>query len=447
MDYVAPSQIATVDIQAIHARMLENLPLDIDKTEGGFAWDFTMPAALEEANIMVMLNDILQIFFPEWSYGIYLDLIGKRDGIIRRAGTKAQGKLVVTGNIGTVIPAGFKFATAETALASNMEFETLEEVELDNGDNIITVRCTQVGLAGNTPANAVTLMSSPLRGIETINNPQPITGGTDPESDDSLRARIIERDRNNDMSYVGNEADYKRWARECSGVGSVIVMPEWQGKGTGTVKVIVMDANGNQANEDIIERVYQHIVSPDNVDSRLAPIGAIVTVGTADPVGLVIRATVHLEPGAKLEDVRLAYINGINTYFVEAKEESCVYYTRVGSVLSETAGVLDYEELTVDKEDDPEPTSGHEANIPIAADEFPSIAKIILIDADNPEPDPEPVPDPEPTPDPEPEPPQQPDEDEQEEETPPAPPDEPTDTGDPDNTDEPPADQPGGDTE
>ena len=31
----------------IHEKMLGNLPEDIDKSEGGFPWDFTRPTAIE----------------------------------------------------------------------------------------------------------------------------------------------------------------------------------------------------------------------------------------------------------------------------------------------------------------------------------------------------------------------------------------------------------------
>ena len=60
--YTPPELIAEVDDDVIHARMLENLPDDIDKTDGGFAHDFTRPAALEKAELLVALNDAIQVF-------------------------------------------------------------------------------------------------------------------------------------------------------------------------------------------------------------------------------------------------------------------------------------------------------------------------------------------------------------------------------------------------
>ena len=81
--YTPPELIAEVDDDVIHARMLENLPDDIDKTDGGFAHDFTRPAALEKAELLVALNDAIQVFFPEWSYGGYLDKLAASAGLMQ----------------------------------------------------------------------------------------------------------------------------------------------------------------------------------------------------------------------------------------------------------------------------------------------------------------------------------------------------------------------------
>lgn len=371
--YTPPTILSEVDDDVIHERMLENLPADIDKTEGGFAHDFTRPAALEKAEMMIAINDAIQVFFPEWSYAGYLDKLASGVGLTRRSAQAAETELTITGAPGTIIPAGFLFATTATAIASNIEFETKEAVTIDeDGNATIPVQCTQTGPAGNVPANSIVLMSSPVGGVATITNPEPATGGVDDEDDDSLRERIKERDLNNESSFVGNDADYKRWAKEIDGVGTVIVVPEWQGPGTGTVKLIVMDANGAEANQTILTNVYDHIMSPDDRDRRLAPIGAILTVVTGSPVPLTIAATVTLEAGSDIAEVTASFEEALKTYYDEAQAEGNVRYTRIGSVLSETPGVLDYESLTV---------NGGTANIPITTDHYPTTQTVTLTEA------------------------------------------------------------------
>lgn len=371
--YTPPMILTDVDDDIIHARMLEALPNDIDKTEGGFAHDFTRPAALEKAEMMIAVNDAVQVFFPAWSYGGYLDKLAGSVGLSRKAAQPAETYLEITGTEGTIVPAGFIFATPKSGDIASIEFEVVESTTISaEGKATVLVRCTETGLIGNVPENSITLMSSPMKGVTTIRNPAAATGGIETEDDESLRARIEEREKNNEASFVGNDSDYKRWAKEVDGVGSVVVVPEWMGKGSGTVKLIVMDANGMPANDTILRAVYDHIISPDNRDYRLAPIGAILTVTTAEAVGLTFSATILLEEDAVIDDVVKAYRTNLLAYFEEAKAESCIRYTRVCSVLSETKGVLDYSNMLL---------NGATANIAITADDYPTIATVALTEA------------------------------------------------------------------
>ena len=100
--YVPPQILSDMDDDVIHARMLEALPDDIDKTEGGFAHDFTRPAALEKAEMMVSINDAIQVFFPAWSYGGYLDMIAGEVGLTRRSAQAAETTLTIKGTTGTI---------------------------------------------------------------------------------------------------------------------------------------------------------------------------------------------------------------------------------------------------------------------------------------------------------------------------------------------------------
>lgn len=371
--YTPPMILTDVDDDIIHARMLEALPNDIDKTEGGFAHDFTRPAALEKAEMMIAVNDAVQVFFPAWSYGGYLDKLAGSVGLSRKAAQPAETYLEITGIEGTIIPAGFIFATPKSGDIASIEFAVVESATISaEGRATVLVRCTETGLIGNVPENSIALMSSPMKGVTTIRNPAAATGGIETEDDESLRARIEEREKNNEASFVGNDSDYKRWAKEVDGVGSVVVVPEWMGKGSGTVKLIVMDANGMPANDTILKAVYDHIISPDNRDYRLAPIGAILTVTTAEAVGLTFSATILLEEDAVIDDVVKAYRTNLLAYFEEAKAESCIRYTRVCSVLSETKGVLDYSNMLL---------NGATANIAITADDYPTIAAVALTEA------------------------------------------------------------------
>ena len=51
-DFVSPDFIQGNTAAEIQARMMSHLPDDIDGMPGGFAWDFTMPTALEKSEMI-----------------------------------------------------------------------------------------------------------------------------------------------------------------------------------------------------------------------------------------------------------------------------------------------------------------------------------------------------------------------------------------------------------
>ena len=369
-DYQPPSALDDMDEETIHRRMLSALPMDIDITPGGFAYDFTYPAALEKASMMMLINDVIQMFFPAWSFGIWLDQIAQPLGIVRRGAGYSQGFVTVKGAQGLIIPEGYLFATPNVLGEGNIEFAVTDaqSIGLDNAARL-HVRCTQPGPVGNVSAGCVTIMVEPMAGIEHIVNPEPMTGGTPAESDASLRTRIAGRDLSMDVSFVGNVGDYKRWALEVIGVGSVVVVPEWQGAGTGSVKLIILDANGAPANQDILDDVFDHIMSPDDEGNRLAPVGANLTVETAVIQSIDVSATVELMPGIDLDAVKAEFIEMFSQYAAHAYAEQVVRITRLGSLLSHIAGVKDYENLTLNL---------LSANIPIDKGEYPRPGEITL---------------------------------------------------------------------
>ena len=372
--YEPPEILDDMDEDEIHARMLEIIPDNIDKMEGGFVYDFTMPAAIEKADFMVRLNEAVKLFFPEWSSGEQLDMLAADVGLTRRAATAAETTLTVTGTEGTVIPAGKAFSTSATLISENIEFTSTEEVEIPaSGTAQVPVVCSEAGTVGNVPANCIIMEVESTTGIGEVTNAVAATGGTDEEDDDSLRARIMAVDRSGELSYVGNDSDYIRWAQEVDGVGSVIVIPEWEGAGTGTVKLIVMDMNGAPATQTILTNVYNHIMSPDDASTRLANTEVILTVETATALYISVTATVQLDDETTISEATADFTTRLRTYFEEAKNDGSLRYTRVARELSESAGMEDYSSLKV---------NNGTANITIAADRYPVIQTITLTAAE-----------------------------------------------------------------
>lgn len=370
-EFIMPDWLKNQDAETIHRRMMARLPPDIDDTEGGFPWDFTKPTALEKAELLQFhLVETLKIMFPEWSYGEYLDLHAKRVALERRAAGYAYAELEIEGIAGTVIPAGFAFAVPSVNSQPAIEFRTMEAAEIaEDGKAAVGVLAVLPGTSGNVPADAIVLMVSPMRGITAIKNPEKASGGTEEESDDSLRARIMEIEQGLDTGFVGCDADYIRWAKEVPGVGNPFVIANWDPAVKNSVKLVVLDSNGEPANDHILELVYDHIISPGNRLNRKAPIGAILTVVAPVMKEIAYSLSASLMDGYDAAAVADSITASIQQYYIKAKDEGLVQYIKIHAIIAQTPGIYDFTHLTM---------NGDVENIAIALDEYPGTVSIDL---------------------------------------------------------------------
>ena len=270
--------------EEIHEKMLSNLPEDIDKSEGGFPWDFTRPTAIEIAELKeYVLVEVLKSLSPvtcEESY--LLDYHADGRGLVRRESVNATGYVTVTAKAGLVIPLGYGFSTEADDEGNTIDFVTTEEVTVDSlGNAKIPIEAAEGGSASNVGVNTIVLHTGDETGelldeIISVTNEEAVTGGLDEEDDDTLRERIVEYDRSHDISYVGNVADYKRWALSVPGVGAVTVIPAKDD--SGIIKIILMDQNGVPASKQIQDAVYDYIMRPDSESDRLAPTIAVLEI-------------------------------------------------------------------------------------------------------------------------------------------------------------------------
>lgn len=361
MEFTPPDFVDGNDVETIHARMMEALPEDIDDMPGGFPYDFTMPAAIEKAELVQYhLTRTLQLMFPMWAWGSWLDLHAASAGLVRRPAGRAYGVVLVEGSVGASVPAGTVFSTEATDAAPREYLSVRKSAVGENGTAEVEVEAVEAGIGSNVMAGMVSVISSPVQGITGVVNPEPVRGGTDEEDDESLRERIMEAFASGGTSFVGNISDYLRWAKEVTGVGGAVVVPEWDGPGT--VKVIVTDGNGEPANEHIRDEVYRHIVSPDEPLNRLAPIGAAVTVAAPGSVPVSYSVDVVLKEGYELDMVKAVFLDKLKQYYKIAVEEGAVMYNHAASFLYHTEGIRDFRNLKI---------NGGTGNIPLDDSVYP----------------------------------------------------------------------------
>lgn len=372
VEFLAPDFIENNHPEAIQRRMMENLPPDIDNMPGGFPYDFTMPTALEKSNLIQFhLVRTIMLMFPMWAWGEWLDLHGSQVGITRKAPNRASGTITIEGNAGTALAKGFRFCTPATDTGPCLEFLLNEDVVIpDNGAATAEITAVLPGRASNVKSDAITLMAKPVRGISKIYNQADVTGGTDEEEDEAYLDRIMEKYGSEGASYIGNDADYRRWAREVSGIGDCIVMPTWNGPGT--VKLVLVDSNGQPANEQLQEAVYNYIISPDDREKRLMPTGsAELTVAAADTRMIDYACSgLALDNSVSAELVESVFRERVLEYYAQAKMENIVRYNKIHCILTNIPGVMDFSNLLI---------NGEEKNILLDPDEYPQTNQIDFV--------------------------------------------------------------------
>jgi len=358
--FTPPDFLQNQDEEKIYQRMKSNVPADLDTSEGSFFWDVARPVAIEKAEMIeFQLNETLKVCFPQWAYGEYLDLHAEMVELQRRPAVPASGYVTVTGQPGASMPAGTELATPAVGDQPSIIFKTKEALYIDeSGTGTVEVEAAIPGTIGNVAANTITLMVQPVPGITSITNPEPTSGGTEEEDDESLRTRILEARKMVPLS--GSITDYKIWAKEVPGVGEAYVVPEWQGPGTGTVKIIIIDSNGQPANSTLIQAVQDYIAPADG--SGKAPIGAIVTVVAPTAYTLNYTVTLQLEEGYGEAEVIQAIKDALLEYYKEVGVGGEIKYNKVAAIIMETEGVEDFSGLTI---------NGGTSNIQLASDEYP----------------------------------------------------------------------------
>jgi len=92
------------------------------------------------------------------------------------------------------IPAGTQMATATSESQPEKLYTTTATVTIQAGQitaesNIIA---ESPGEVGNTASDTVTVLKSAINGVDSVNNPTPVSGGAERETEDERRIRFIE---------------------------------------------------------------------------------------------------------------------------------------------------------------------------------------------------------------------------------------------------------------
>lgn len=337
------------DEKVIHDRMMVNISDDYDKSRGNFVYDVTKPVAVEFAEQQKKIESVQEKLDIENLAGDELTrTVYQRTGRIRKPATKATTTVIVSGTAGTPVKAGDLVGT-DTILFTFIEDAILNE----SGFAHVRVQCNEFGQIGNVPSNTITNFPVSISGLVNVYNPDPVVDGYEEETDKDLLQRYYDKMQRPGKS--GNEYHYREWALEVTGTGDAKIFKRYNGPLS--MKVVVIDTNKLPASIELIQAVRAHI-------EREMPFG-VEDLLVMSAVALLLNLTVNiiLIPGYTEEIAKTNIKKNITKHLKEiAFKTSFVSYAKIGALIIDSEGVLDYQDLLI---------NGSTANVVIPEDGVP----------------------------------------------------------------------------
>lgn len=287
-------------------------------------------AAAQLQALEIQAEWVLDQSFPQTAQDVYLDYHAQMRGISRTPAVCAAGTLRFLTSAPAVsalhIPAGSVCMTAD-----EKRFETLAEAVVEEGKLYADAPAAAVepGKSGNVVAGAVTIMSACPVGITACTNPGPFTGGSDQETDEALRSRILESYQR--LPNGANAAYYQQTAMAHTGVAAATVVG--RARGIGTVDVYIAGETGVPEAE-LLEEVQADLQARREI---------AVDVQVLAPETLSVDITLAVDVGERdFQTVQNQVEAVISGYFTGRRLGKPVLLAELGALVYAVEGVENY---------------------------------------------------------------------------------------------------------
>jgi uncharacterized phage protein gp47/JayE len=219
-------------------------------------------------SILAKLLYIFKQSLPDTAEGEFIDRWGNVYSFPRLLPTGSTGDLAltVTGTAGADVPEGTELAHEDGTL---YEVTSVGAIIGGAGSVTVDIAATSTGEATNKAVDEVLTFTSPPVDVDAeATIVVALTGGTDLESTDAYRVRLLAHI--GDPPEGGAIHDYVEWAKSISGVTEAYVWAHRQG--TGTIDIAVLGPGTGSAripSSTVIENVEDYIedVRPGNVEN------------------------------------------------------------------------------------------------------------------------------------------------------------------------------------
>jgi len=181
-----PKRLSEVvaDLQAKYRQYLgDNIRTD----EASVLGNIIAPESLEISNLWELAEKATHTLDARYATGVALDNLAILAGVKRQPAKKSSATLVMTGDVGTIIPRGTTFRDSTAQLWHSI---ATRDIAI-SGTSTLAVESEDFGSI-SASANTINQIIDSVSGLASVTNPEQAIEGRLRETDASLRARIYE---------------------------------------------------------------------------------------------------------------------------------------------------------------------------------------------------------------------------------------------------------------
>jgi uncharacterized phage protein gp47/JayE len=366
-------------------RMLERVSEDFDTRPSSLIYDTHSATAIELQILYIELEYLIQNSYGDTAAREFLILLAKDRGLVPEEATKAILKGVFEPT--TVDVTGQRFNIGD------MTYTVLKQISPGQ----YQVQCETEGVVGNQYMGEM-LPLDYIDGLETARLTEILIPGEDEEDTEDFRQRYF--DSFDAQAFGGNRAAYLEVVRKMEGVGSAKVTRVWNGDITpadmipgeqvtewyqsviaglsedvakwlkaiyraalekkltvgGTVLVTVVNSlDFGEASSVLLNKIQEELDPQDTAGEGygLAPIGHVVSVKSAEPVKIEVKANVTFDDGYNWINTKAAIENAVSSYLLELRknwadvDNTVVRISQVDNKILNVTGVIDVSDTEI----------------------------------------------------------------------------------------------------
>ena len=200
------------------------------------------------------LSFIARQVFPDTAEAEFLERWASIWGVTRRQASFAEGDVQFTGTNGSVIPLGTILVRAD-----GLQYRVQADATIAAGIATVNVLAEVAGSGSSLQTDGKLTLVTPIAGVQsegTVLSSNKVNGA-DQETDEALRARLLDRIQR--PPNGGSENDYKQWALEVPGVTRAWVYPGSDGLGTVGIAFVTDNEDNIIPTTGKVEEVQEYI--------------------------------------------------------------------------------------------------------------------------------------------------------------------------------------------